>query len=47
MTRGYMSYPGKEGRYGKPNISVDGGAGEALTGWTATSLPYLTCRGGG
>lgn len=34
MTRGYTSYPGETVRYGRPNISIDGGASEALRGWS-------------
>ena len=35
MDRGYTNYPGCAGTYGRANISVDGGAPEALRGWSS------------
>ena len=45
MTRGYTSYPGDAGRYGRPNISIDGGAPEALRGWNS-GVYFPKGRGG-
>ena len=35
MNRGYTNYPGYSGTYGRRNLAVDGGAPEALRGWTS------------
>ena len=35
MRRGYTQYPGDESRYGRQNVSNDGGAPEALRGWSS------------
>ena len=44
MTRGYTSYPGEGTRYGRQNFSTDGGAPEALRGWS--SGVYFPKKGG-
>lgn len=41
MHRGYGGYPGEVFRYGRPNGVKDGGAAEAMRGWTNNSLPVL------